>query len=159
LRRQYVQERLKTGLYMANARQAYRSENFAQAGRIYKELAEQHNENEEYDIRINSGAVDAQLEWTGRGELAQKKQPTREDLEVFETAFNAACGSISRNEFGQAQVCLKRAKDLCNALSDLSEEEKQAELLPITVQQVYVLTQLGKIDEAEELATKIPFAE
>jgi signal recognition particle subunit SRP72 len=56
-------------------------------------------------------------------------------------------------------VCLKRAKDLCNAASDLSESEKQAELMPITVQQVYVLTQLGKIDEAEELATKIPFAE
>ncbi|KAF1834898.1 hypothetical protein BDW02DRAFT_638995 [Decorospora gaudefroyi] len=141
------------------AQAAYRSENFAQAGKIYKELAEQNVENEEYDIRINAGAVDAQLEWTGQGELAQKKQPTREDLEVFETAFNAACGSISRNEFGQAQVCLKRAKDLCNALSDLSQEEKQAELLPITVQQVYVLTQLGKIDEAEELATKIPFAD
>jgi signal recognition particle subunit SRP72 len=46
-------------------------------------------------------------------------------------------------------VCLKRAKDLCNAPSDLSEEEKQ----------VYVLTQLGKMDEAEELATKIPFGE
>ncbi|PZD25282.1 SRP72 domain containing protein [Pyrenophora tritici-repentis] len=141
------------------AQAAYRSENFAQATRIYKELADQNDEREEYDIRINSGAVDAQLEWTGQGELAQKKQPTREDLEVFETAFNAACGSISRNEFGQAHVCLKRAKDLCNALSDLSEEEKQAELLPITVQQVYVLIQLGKLDEAEELATKIPFAD
>jgi signal recognition particle subunit SRP72 len=31
--------------------------------------------------------------------------------------------------------------------------------LPITVQQVYVLTQLGKIDEAEQLSTSIPFAE
>lgn len=41
----------------------------------------------------------------------------------------------------------------------MSDEEKQAELLPITVQQVYVLTQLGKIDQAEELATSIPFAE
>ncbi|KAJ6284047.1 hypothetical protein J3E71DRAFT_194007 [Bipolaris maydis] len=141
------------------AQAAYRSENFAQATRIYKELADQNVESEEYDIRINSGAVDAQLEWTGQGELAQKKQPTREDLEVFETAFNAACGSISRNEFGQAQVCLKRAKDLCNALSDMSGEEKQAELLPITVQQVYVLIQLGKTDEAEELAIKIPFAD
>lgn len=31
--------------------------------------------------------------------------------------------------------------------------------MPITVQQVYVLTQMGKIDEAEQLATTIPFAE
>ena len=144
---------------MADTCQAYRSENFAQAAKVYKELASQSVDSEEYDIRINSGAVDAQLEWTGQGELAQKKQPTREDLEVFETAFNAACGSIARGEFGQGQVCLKRAKDLCNALSDLSEAEKQSELLPITVQQIYVLTQLGKLDEAEKLATSIPFAE
>ena len=126
---------------------------------MYKQLADQPVEDEEYDIRINSGAVDAQLEWTGQGELAQKKKPSREDLEVFETAFNAACGSIARGELAQGEVCLKRAKDLCNALSDLSDTEKQAELLPITVQQVYVLTQLGKIDQAEELATSIPFAE
>lgn len=126
---------------------------------MYKELASQPVEDEEYDIRINSGAVDAQLEWTGQGELAQKKKPTREDLEVFETAFNAACGSIARGELAQGEVCLKRAKDLCNALSDLSEAEKQAELLPISVQQVYVLTQLGKANEAEQLATSIPFAE
>ena len=116
-------------------------------------------EHEAFDININSGAVDAQLEWTGQGELAQKKKPTREDLEAFETAFNAACGSISRGELAQGEVCLKRAKDLCNAVSDFSEEEKQAELLPIAVQQVYVLTQMGKVDEAEQLATTIPFAE
>lgn len=78
---------------------------------------------------------------------------------MFETAFNAACGSIARGEYAQGQVCLKRAKDLCNALSDLSDEEKQAELLPITVQQVYVLTQLGKLEEAEQLAISIPYAE
>jgi signal recognition particle subunit SRP72 len=78
---------------------------------------------------------------------------------VFETAFNAACASIARGELAQGEICLKRAKDLCNALSDLSDAEKQAELLPITVQQVYVLTQLGKVDEAEQLVTSIPFAE
>jgi signal recognition particle subunit SRP72 len=141
------------------AQAAYRSEDFAQAARVYKGLASPSVADEDYDIRINSGAVDAQLEWTGQGELAQKKKPTREDLEVFETAYNAACGSIARGELAQGEVCLRRAKDLCNALSDLSETEKQAELLPITVQQVYVLTQLGKINQAEELATTIPFAD
>ncbi|KAH7408527.1 hypothetical protein DE146DRAFT_377933 [Phaeosphaeria sp. MPI-PUGE-AT-0046c] len=141
------------------AQAAYRSENFARAAKVYKELASQSVHDEEYDLRINSGAVDSQLEWTGQGELAQKKKPTREDLDVFETAFNAACGSIARGELAQGEVCLKRAKDLCNAASELSEADKQAELLPITVQQVYVLTQLGKIDEAEALATSIPFAD
>lgn len=141
--------------------EAYRSENFAQAAAIYRELARDVAEDNEYDIRINSGAVDTQLEWTGQGELAQNKKPRREDLEAFETAYNAACGSISRGELGQAEICLKRAKDLLNAASeeDLSEEEKKAELLPITVQQVYVLTQMGKVDEAEQLQTTVPFAE
>lgn len=138
---------------------AYRTENFEQAGKVYKQLASESVKDEEYDIKINSGAVDAQLEWTGRGDLAQKKKPEREDLEVFETAYNAACGSISRGEFAQGLVCLKRAKDLCNALTELSDAEKKAELFPITVQQVYILTQLGKINEAEELATTIPFSE
>ncbi|KAL6702663.1 Signal recognition particle subunit SRP72 [Coniothyrium glycines] len=147
------------GMQHMLAQAAYRSENFAQAAKVYKTLAAHTVESEEYDIRINSGAVDAQLEWTGQGELAQKKAPTREDLEVFETAFNAACGSIARGEYGQGQVCLKRAKDLCNALSDLSQDEKQAELLPITVQQIYVLTQMGKIDDAAQLAATIPFAD
>ncbi|KAF1917429.1 hypothetical protein BDU57DRAFT_493396 [Ampelomyces quisqualis] len=141
------------------AQAAYRSENFAKAAKVYRDLANEPVHDEEYDIRINSGAADSQLEWTGQGELAQKKKPTREDLEVFETAFNAACGSIARGELAQAEVCLKRAKDLCDAASELSEAEKQAELLPITVQQVYVLTQLGKMDEAEALATTIPFAD
>lgn len=143
----------------ADGWQAYRAEKFAQAASVYKELASQPVESEEYDIRINAGAVDAQLEWAGQGELAQKKKPSREDLGVFETAFNAACGSIARGELGQAEVCLKRARDLCNALSDLTEPEKQAELLPINVQLVYVLTQAGKVDDAEQLATTIPFAE
>ena len=44
-------------------------------------------------------------------------------------------------------------------MEDLTEAEKKAELLPIIVQQVYVLIQLGKVDEAEELCINIPFAE
>jgi len=45
--------------------------------------------------------------------------------------------------------------DLCNALEDLSEEDKRAELLPLTVQQVYVLTKLGRKEEAEKLASNV----
>ncbi|KAF2864712.1 signal recognition particle protein-like protein [Massariosphaeria phaeospora] len=147
------------GMKHVLAQAAYRSEDFPQAATVYRELGRQLEQDNEYDLRINSGAVDAQLEWSGQGELAQKKKPGREDLEAFETAFNAACGSISRGELAQAHVCLKRAKGLCDAATNLAEEEKKAELLPITVQQVYVLTQMGKVDEAEQLATTIPFAD
>jgi signal recognition particle subunit SRP72 len=37
----------------------------------------------------------------------------------------------------------------------LSDEEKAAELLPITVQQLYVLEQLGKMEEARVVAGEI----
>jgi signal recognition particle subunit SRP72 len=103
--------------------------------------------------------VDAQLEWTGQGELAQKKKPSREDLELFETAYNAACGSIARGELAQGEICLKRAKELCEAAEDMSDAEKKSEILPMSVQHVYVLTQLGKIEEAEKLASTIPLSE
>lgn len=43
--------------------------------------------------------------------------------------------------------------DLCNALDDLSEEEKRAEILPITVQQIYVLVSQGRLEEASTLAS------
>ena len=92
--------------------QAYRTENFEQAAEVYRQLSGRQAtvEDEENDIRINSGAVDAQLEWAGLGHLAQKKKPAREDMEAFETAYNAACGSISRGEFSQGEILLKRAK-------------------------------------------------
>ncbi|KAJ3560800.1 hypothetical protein NPX13_g9181 [Xylaria arbuscula] len=46
---------------------------------------------------------------------------------------------------------LKRARDLCEASEDLSPDEKKAELLPIIVQHIYVLSQLGKDSEAAAL--------
>ena len=39
-----------------------------------------------------------------------KKMPIRADLEAFETAYNAACGSIARGELQQGEILLKRAK-------------------------------------------------
>lgn len=92
--------------------QSYRLENFARAAEIYKELrgSSATVENEQNDLRINGSAVDAQLEWKGQGQLAQKKKPTREDMEAFETAYNAACGSIARGELSQGEVLLRTAK-------------------------------------------------
>jgi signal recognition particle subunit SRP72 len=49
--------------------------------------------------------------------------------------------------------------DLCNATTDLTDTEKEAEILPMTVQQVYVLTQMGKFEEAEKISASIPFGE
>lgn len=40
----------------------------------------------------------------------REKKLGRENLEAFETAYNAACGSIARGELGQGEVLLKRAR-------------------------------------------------
>lgn len=49
--------------------------------------------------------------------------------------------------------------DLCNALDDLTDKDKIAELLPISVQQLYVASKLGKPEEAEKLASSIALEE
>ena len=142
----------RRGYKHVEAQASYRTEDFTRAAELYKELAARIEEDAEADIRVNSGAVDAQLEWASQGDLVSKKKPGREDLEAFETAYNAACGSIARGELGQGEVLLKRAKDLCTAAQDLSDEDKEAELRPITVQQVYVLAKLDRLEEAEQLS-------
>lgn len=143
------------GFKHIEAQARYRTEDFQKAAELYKSLASRFEEDAEADLRINTGAVDAQLEWSGNGELVSKKKPERVDLEAFESAYNAACASIARGELGQGEVLLKRARDLCNALDELTEEDKHAELLPITVQQIYVYVKQGKFEEAEKLAATI----
>ena len=79
-------------------------------------------ENEENDIRINGSATDAQLEWKRQGKLVQKKKAAREDLEAFETAYNAACACIPRGEFSQAEFLLKRANGRLRQLLYVSKQ-------------------------------------
>jgi signal recognition particle subunit SRP72 len=140
------------GIKHVLAQTAYRLENFEAAAELYAQLGNSSAAtNEENDLRINSAAVDAQLEWKGLGHLVEKKKPTREDLEAFESAYNAACASIARGQLGQGEVLLRRAKDLCNASEELSEEDKKFERLPIITQQVYVLAQQGREEDAKKL--------
>lgn len=49
--------------------------------------------------------------------------------------------------------------DLCNSLDELSDQDKTAEILPINVQQLYVLGGLGKTEEAENVASEIHLPE
>ena len=158
-----VQHANERGLKHVAAQVAYRNEKFEDAASIYKELSAEAAaiEGEENDLRINSSAADAQLEWQGNGHkvVASRKKPGREDLEAFETSYNAACGCIARGDLAAGSVILKRARDLCEALDELSDEEKRAEVLPILVQQAYVFTKLGKLEEAESLQRMISIAE
>lgn len=151
------------GLKHVAAQVAYRSERFEDAARIYKELSGQSGavEGEENDLRINISATEAQLEWQGNGEKIERssRKPGREDLEAFETAYNASCGYLARGDLGPGGLLLKRARDLCEALDDLSDDEKKTEILPIMVQQVYVLIRMGKLEEAEVLQKMIHITE
>ncbi|KAI1079251.1 hypothetical protein F5B20DRAFT_170592 [Whalleya microplaca] len=138
---------------------AYRAEKFSDAAEAYHHLSRAPGglSGEENDVKINLLAASAQLEWNGLGHLVgeAEKQPTREDLEAFETAYNAACACVARRDFPKASVLLKRARDLCEASEDLSADEKKAELLPIMVQHAYVFTRLGKEKEAVALHKSI----
>ncbi|KAK3685990.1 hypothetical protein B0T22DRAFT_466995 [Podospora appendiculata] len=154
----------RRGLKHVAAQVAYRAEKSEQAAAIYRELATVEDGaryGEENDLRINLLATNAQLEWQGKGWAVpdDQKKPAREELEAFETAYNAACGCISRGDFAKATVLLKRSRNLCEASEDLSDDEKKAELVPIIVQQAYVCIKLGKLDEATSLHKSIVLSE
>ncbi|OQO13742.1 hypothetical protein B0A48_01972 [Cryoendolithus antarcticus] len=138
------------GLRHVEAQSRYRAEDFVRARELYSKLSEAQEEDAEADLRVNVGATEVQLQFTGAP--SKKRKVEREDLEAFETAYNAACGCIARNELGQAEVLLKRAEALAG---DLSEAEREAEIGPIRAQRVYVLLRLGKKAEAEALAKEV----
>ncbi|KAJ5643243.1 uncharacterized protein N7484_005750 [Penicillium longicatenatum] len=137
------------------AQVSYRAEQFRRAADIYEKLSNEPHHGEENDLSINSWATDAQLQWKGEAEYVRHDRPSREDLEAFETAYNAACLNIAKGAFAQGEVLLNRAKNICQTSEDLSPEEKVAELLPIAVQYLYVLIQQGKMEEAESLLKEI----
>ncbi|KAB8200358.1 SRP72 RNA-binding domain protein [Aspergillus parasiticus SU-1] len=139
------------------AQTTYRAEKFRRAADLYEELTKDEAAlaNEANDLRINAWAVDAQLQWKGYPDYVRHNRPTRDDLEAFETVYNAACLSIAKGEFGQGEMLLKRAKELCRTSEDLTPEDKAAELLPIAVQQLYVLIRQGKSEEAESVLEEI----
>ncbi|OJI98552.1 hypothetical protein ASPVEDRAFT_123790 [Aspergillus versicolor CBS 583.65] len=143
------------------AQATYRAEKFRRTAEIYQGLGRDavSTANEEHDLRINSWAADAQLQWKGHPESVRHARPTRDDLEAFETVYNAACLSIAKGEFDQAGILLKRAKELCRTSEDLTPEDRDAELLPIAVQQLYVLICQGKSEEAESILEEISIKE
>ncbi|KAJ5923604.1 hypothetical protein N7454_008849 [Penicillium verhagenii] len=130
------------------AQVSYRAEKFRRAADIYENLSKESNHGEENDLSINSWATDAQLQWNGEPEHVRHERPSREDLESFETAYNAACLNIAKGQFAQGEISAKRQKNF-------PPEDRVAELLPIAVQYLYVLIRQGKTEEAESLLKEI----
>ncbi|KAL1969262.1 hypothetical protein VTN77DRAFT_9454 [Rasamsonia byssochlamydoides] len=146
------------GAKHVEAQANYRAEQFTNAAKIYEDLTNEDASlgNEQNDLRINTLATNAQLLWKREAGPDQAIQPTREDLEAFETTYNAACSSLARGDLHQSELLLKRAKELCKTSEYLSPEEKELELFPIAVQELYVLIRQGKFESAEELVKEIP---
>ncbi|CAK7264114.1 Signal recognition particle subunit SRP72 [Sporothrix epigloea] len=151
---------------------AYRTENFDYAATLYGGLAsdvdtaESAAVNEGTDLRINSLAVSSQRAFQGRcatvvsaGQDASLDAGRREDLDSFEMAYNAGCLAVSCGDVSRASILLRRAQQLCEGSDELSDEDKQAELLPILIQQVYTLTRLGRHDDAAVLQKAIDASE
>ncbi|KAJ5105313.1 hypothetical protein NUU61_002660 [Penicillium alfredii] len=136
------------------AQVSYRAEQFHRAAEIYETLSQDRSD-EQNDLNINAWATDAQLQWKGQPEFVRHDRLSREELESFETAYNAACLNIAKGALGQAEVLLSRAKNVCRTSEDLTPEDRAAELLPIAVQQLYVLNRLGKTEEAESVLQEI----
>lgn len=104
------EEQTKRSLKHVLAQTTYRAERFEQSADIYDALAKQKSSDEGSDLRINSSATDAQLGWVGKAHLVRRTKLDREDMEQFETAFNAACGYVSRGDLKQAEFLLSRAR-------------------------------------------------
>ncbi|KAJ5776109.1 uncharacterized protein N7511_001120 [Penicillium nucicola] len=135
----------------------YRAEEFRRAAELYEQLSQNttSHSHEINDLNINSWATDAQLQWKGQPEFVRHDRLSREDLESFETTYNAACLNIAKGAYKQGEVLLNRAQNICRTSEELSPEDKAAELLPISVQYLYVLIRLGKLEEAEAILKDI----
>ncbi|KAK2728578.1 signal recognition particle protein [Colletotrichum kahawae] len=138
------------------AQVAYRAEDFKDALDLYKGLLDDPQD-EDNDLNINFLASAAQLEWKVVGDLSDEGAPAHlaADVDTFELAYNSACSCIARGELSKALTLLQRSLRLCDDSEDLSEDDKQAEMVPIMVQQVYVYSRLGKLGEALDVQNRL----
>ncbi|EWC47032.1 hypothetical protein DRE_03794 [Drechslerella stenobrocha 248] len=146
-------ERRQRALRHLHAQAQYRAEGFQAAVTTYEELSRQPPlvENEAYDLRVNLGASEAQLSFAAKDALRPRRRATAEDLQQYESAFNAACLSVARGDLNAALMLLKTSKKLCSSLEGVSEEDLKAELAPLIAQELYVLIKLGRLEEAIQL--------
>ena len=140
------------GALHLEAQAQYRLENSQRVLEIYRKLQQDRLAEEDYDIKVNLAGAEAQSQWRGS---TVSRRPGAEDLQQFETAYNAACGSIARQEFPQAEMLLKRARSLCEQHGELDDDQKAEELLPIKTQQLYVYLVQGKTNEADAIANEM----
>lgn len=139
---------------------AYRAEDWPTAIQAYTALTRNSDDNstESFELRVNKLALDAEGLWLLELAPSNVGRPTTDDLASFETAYNAACMSIARGHLGEADMLLKRAINLCEHNEDLVEADRIQEVIPLKAQRVFVLQQLGKVEEAQALDKDVQHA-
>ena len=86
-------------------------EKFEDASVLYQELSSKNSGiDNDADLRINSLAAAAQLEWASTPHTMNRRWLSRGELDAFETSYNSACLSIAQGDMGKAEVALKRAR-------------------------------------------------
>lgn len=137
-----------------SAQVAYRAERFEDARQIYETLMSDSAAaaDEESDLFINSLATVAQCDWGQEaGTIAPGPGASTQTQDTFEVVYNVACGAIARGELSRAVQLLHKATRLCDSADELSDADKQLEIVPILVQQAYVYSKLGNVEEAAKI--------
>lgn len=135
---------------------AYRAEDWTAALQAYTVLtSDSDNTEEAFELRVNRLALDAEGLWLQELASSSVSRPTTDDLASFETSYNAACMSIAKGHLTEADMLLKRAINLCEHNEDLTEADKTQEIIPLKAQRVFVLQQLGKSNEAQNLDKEV----
>ncbi|SPN98853.1 related to signal recognition particle 72 kDa protein [Cephalotrichum gorgonifer] len=149
-----VSAKLRGALHL-DAQVAYRDERFDDAYAVIGELLDLPDEDdEEHDLRINISATAAQIS-SECGNVPNSVLDDDEDPDTFELAYNAACLALARGHFVKGVRLLTLATRLCDASEDLSDEEKQAEMVPILVQQAYAYSRMDMRKEAHDVYQSI----
>jgi len=134
---------------------AYRAEDWEAAIQAHEALSKSTVAKEDFDLRVNKLAVDAEGLWLEQISKSAVPRAKTDDLSAFETAYNSACISVSKGQLAEADVLLKRAVSLCEHHEELSDDEKVVELVPLKAQRIFVLRRIGKDEEAAALAKEV----
>lgn len=134
---------------------AYRAEDRDAAAKAYSQVSKNTPTTEQFDLRVNKLALDAEALWLEALSSAAVPRATTDDLAAFETAYNAACISVSKGQLAEADILLKRAISLCEHHEELSSDDKAIELVPLKSQRIFVLQRSGKEKDATALAKEV----
>lgn len=137
-----------------DAQISYRDERFSEAYATIEQLMSLPDDHDEgHDLTINISATCAQIA-RECGEIPDFDLADDEP-ETFELAYNAACVALARGRLQRGVRLLSVATRLCDDSDDLSDGEKQVEMVPILAQQAYAYSRMDKEKEASDVYQSI----